>query len=178
MFDLGTYDAATRIKAKSLLAASVVGGGSGVVAGLPGAGDVLTTGFAGVLFVLVAGHAGGFAGMMLKGLLKTILDKAPKGGGRKSAGGDSADLILPALSFGALLGFAGWLVFADWDSAHLGAAAGAALGGLAGGLTGETVGALLQLILTVEAGGDMPRRGGETGRLEIVEFKRPEEGEK
>jgi hypothetical protein len=178
MFDLGSYDAATRVKAKSLMAASLVGGGSGVVAGFNGTGEALTTGFAGVLFVLVAGHAGGFAGMMIKGLLKAVLDKKKQAEGRKSAAGDSADLILPALSFGALLGFAGWLVFADWGAAHLGAAAGAALGGLAGGLTGETMGALLQLILTVEAGGDMPRRGGDTGRLEIVEFKRPDQDEK
>lgn len=170
MFEFKTYDAGTRLKAKSLLAASLVGGGSGVVAALSGSGDVLTTAFLGILLVLAGGHAGGFAGLMIRGVLAGVRRKGGPGGG--------IDVIMPALSFGALVGLVFALIVASWKDAHLGAAVGAVLGGLAGGLAGESVGDMLNLITIVEGGGKMPRSRKQDGRLDIVDFKERDPDEK
>jgi hypothetical protein len=165
MFEFKSYDAGTRLKAKSLMAASLVGGGSGVVAALNGAGDMLSTVFLGMLLVLVGGHAGGFAGMMIRSVTSSVRRKGGSSGG-------GIDVIMPALSFGALVGLMFALIVANWKDAHLGAAVGAVLGGMAGGMAGESVGDMLNLITIVEGGGKIPRPREQGGRLDIVDFEK------
>lgn len=163
MFDFKTYDADTKLKAKSLLAASAIGGGAGIIASVYGSGDsdVVTTGFVGLLLVIAGGHAGGLLGFLLRGAWSAV-----RGDGKKSSG-TVGDVVMPALSFGALLGLVLTLIFNDWGAAHWGAGIGAVLGGVCGGLAGESVGIMLRVLVT-DREGSMPRRreSGE-GRVKL-----------
>lgn len=174
MFDFGSYDVSTRLKAKSLLAASAVGGGSGIVAAAYGAVDsgMLTTAFLGLLLVVIGGHVGGFLGLMVRSLYG-----AARGGGG-SVGDAGTDAIMPTLAFGSLLGLVFTLIFGKWGWAHFGAAIGAAVGGMAGGLAGEDVGNMLRLLLSEEGQDGRARRRSKSGRIELEDYPDSNEDEK
>jgi hypothetical protein len=124
------------------------------------------------LFVVAGGHAGGLAGILLRGIWGAI-----RGHGKKQnrAG---ADAIMPALSFGALLGLVLTLIFNDWGVAHWGAGIGAVLGGVCGGLAGESVGIMLRVLVTDKEGVmPRPRESGE-GRVKLKGVRPPEDNGK
>jgi hypothetical protein len=174
MFDFKTYDADTKLKAKSLLAASLIGGGAGIIASVYGTGDsdAVTTGFLGFLLVIAGGHAGGLAGILLRGILGAV-----RGHGTKNNRA-SADVVMPALSFGALLGLVLTLIFNDWGAAHWGAGIGAVLGGVCGGLAGESVGIMLRILVTDKEGAMPRRRESGEGRVKLKGVRPPESNEK
>jgi hypothetical protein len=151
-------DPISRLRAKSLVSGLLVGLGAGA---LSGAGDGVqamgVNAFGGLIMIFVGGYAGGLLGMLARNVKSLV---RPSGRTVSELG---AEAVLPASSFGALMGLLVTLVAFEAGSAHFGAGIGAACGGFVGGLAAEEMGGILYLL----EGGSV--RENRTGRISLDE---------
>jgi len=135
-----------RFRARFFLAAVLLGGTAGVLAGMA-RGEyraLLALSVAGPLLLFLGGGAGGVAGMLLAAARERWR------GRRFEPSPDAADATMLLGVFGALLGLVAAVFAGAHGMAHWWTAAGAFLGGLAESLSGRVAAVLLHLTVLDE----------------------------